>query len=204
MALSYEELVNAFESSWSHVGLHEHDITEYVIPATLERTFRTTLFPNHGEPLTDANMPPWVEATIVWGPVHHMHEGPTVVTPLEIQWNYTIPIPLSDKRSDQEIVKTTHTTIRQVVRRLFEEDIGHEVLALELRRAFGADSRSIQAIHINASGMSDISEVLLTTSSDAIHSILREECNMAAALIMAFAETFNPGSVGGYRAVESA
>ncbi len=204
MALSYEDLINAFESTWSHVGLHEHDVVEYVTPATLERTFRATLFPDHGEPLTDANMPPWVEATVVWGPSHHIHDGTVMTTPLEIQWNYTIPLPLSDKRSDQEFAKTAQTTIRQVVRRLFDEDVGHEVLAIEIRRAFGADGRSVSAMHIYASGTSDISEVLLTPSTDAIHTVLREESSMAAALVFAFAETFNPGSVGGYRAVESA
>lgn len=204
MALSYEELVNAFEATWAQVGLHEHDIVEYVTPATLERTFRATLFPDHGEPLTDANMPPWVEATVVWGPAHHLHEGATLATPLEIQWNYTIPLPLSDKRSDQEFAKTAQMTIRQVVRRVFNEDVAHEVLAIEVRRAFSPDGRTVSALHIYASGTSDISEVFLTPSSEMMHTVLREECSMAAALVLAFAETFNPGSVGGYRAVESA
>lgn len=204
MALSYEEIVNAFESTWSQVGLHEHEIVEYVTPATLERTFRAHLFPDHGEPLTQANMPPWVEATLVWGPTHHVHDGAEVQIPLEIQWNYTIPLPLGEKRSDQELAKTAQTTIRQVVRRLFNEDVGHEVLAIEMRRAFAPDSRSVSAMHLYASGTSDISEVLLAINHEAMHTVLREECSMAAALVLAFAETFNPGSVGGYRAVESA
>lgn len=205
MALSYEELVNAFESTWGLVGLHEHEIVEHITPATLERTFRVHLFPDHGEPLTDANMPPWVEATLVWTPMHHLHDGSAAIAqPLEIQWNYTIPLPLGEKRSDQEIAKATHTLIRQVVRRLFNEDVGHEVLAIELRRAFASDSRSVSALQIYASGTSDISEVLLATGSESLNTVLREECSMAAALVMAFAEAFNPGSVGGYRAVESA
>lgn len=205
MALSYEELVNAFESTWGPAGLHEHEVVEHITPATLERTFRVHLFPDHGEPLTDANMPPWVEATLVWGPLHQLHDGNAAIPlPLEIQWNYTIPLPLGEKRTDQEIAKAAHVLIRQVVRRLFNEDVGHEVLAIELRRAFASDSRSVSALQLYASGTSDISEVLLTTGSEALHTVLREECSMAAALVMAFAEAFNPGSVGGYRAVESA
>lgn len=205
MALSYEELVNAFESTWELVGLHEHEIVEHITPATLERTFRVHLFPDHGEPLNDANMPPWVEATLVWSPLHQLHDGSaTISQPLEIQWNYTIPLPLGEKRTDSEIAKATHTLIRQVVRRLFNEDVGHEVLAIELRRAFASDSRSVSALQLYASGTSDISEVLLATGSEVLHTVLHEECSMVAALIMAFADTFNPGSVGGYRAVESA
>ena len=204
MALSYEELVNAFEEMWAQVGLHEHEIVEYITPATLERTFRAHLFPDHGEPLTEANMPPWVEATLVWGPTHHLHDGASIQIPLEIQWNYTIPLPLGEKRTDQEIAKTAHTTIRHAVRRLFNEDVGHEVLAIEMRRAFAPDSRTLSALQIYASGTSDNSEVLLTSNHETIHAVLREECGMAAALILAFAEAFNPGSVGGYRAVESA
>ncbi len=205
MALSYEELINAFEATWGQVGLHEHEIVEYMTPATLERTFRVQLFPDHGEPLTDANMPPWVEATVVWGPAHHLHDGNAAIpVPLEIQWNYTIPIPLGEKRSDQEIAKAAQTQIRQVVRRLFNEDVGQEVLAIEMRRAFAPDSRSVSSLMLYASGTSDITEVLLTTGSEALHAVLREECSMAVALVLAFAETFNPGSVGGYRAVESA
>ncbi|MBM4412522.1 MAG: hypothetical protein FJ040_03620 [Chloroflexi bacterium] len=204
MSLSYEELVNAFESTWAQVGLHEHEIVEYITPATLERTFRVHLFPDHGEPLTDANMPPWVEATLTWGAAHHLHDGSTVQTPLEIQWNYTVPLSLTEKRSDQELAKSAQTAIRQVVRRLFNEDVGHEVLAIEIRRAFSPDSRTVSAMHIYATGTSDISEVLLALSGEAMHTVLREECSMAAALLLAFAETFNPGSVGGYRAVESA
>ena len=204
MALSYEELVNAFETTWAQVGLHEHDVVEFITPATLERTFRVHLFPDHGEPLTEANMPPWVEATLIWGPNHHMHDGATIQIPLEIQWNYTIPLPLGEKRTDQEIAKSAHVLVRQVVRRLFNEDVGHEVLAIEIRRAFAPDSRSVTALQIYASGTSDISEVLLTKGSEALNTVLREECSMAAALVLAFAEAFNPGSVGGYRAVESA
>lgn len=205
MALSYEELINTFESTWEQVGLHEHEIVEYITPATLERTFRVQLFPDHGEPLTDANMPPWVEATVVWGPAHHLHDGGlTTQLPLEIQWNYTIPLPLGEKRTDHEIVKAAHTLIRQVVRRLFNEDVGHDVLAIEMRRAFAPDGRSVSAMQLYASGTSDITEVLLTAGSDALQTVLREECSMVAALVLAFAETFNPGSVGGYRAVESA
>lgn len=205
MALSYEELINAFESAWAHVGLHEHEIVEHITPATLERTFRVHLFPDHGEPLTDANMPPWVEATVTWGASHHLHDGSASITvPLEIQWNYTIPLQLGEKRSDLEIAKAAHVLIRQVVRRLFNEDVGQEVLAIEMRRAFAADSRSVSALQLYASGTSDISEVLLPTGSEAMHAVLREECSMAAALVLAFAEAFNPGSVGGYRAVESA
>lgn len=204
MALSYEELINAFEATWAQVGLHEHEIVEFVTPATLERTFRAHLFPDHGEPLTAANMPPWVEAMLVWGPTHHVHDGADVQIPLEIQWNYTIPLPLGEKRSDQELAKAAQTTIRQVVRRLFNEDIGHEVLAIEIRRAFAPDSRTVSALHIYATGTSDISEVLLAMNHETMHTVLREECGMAHALVLAFAETFNPGSVGGYRAVESA
>ena len=205
MTLSYEELANALEEGWSVIGLHEHDVAEQVNPTTLERTFRAELFPEHGDPLTEHNTPPWVEVTMVWGPAHQVHTGQMVSVPLELTWEYTITVPPADKRNDNELIRTLQSAIQTSLRKLFHEDVGHDVLALEVRRAYKApEARELRCLEIHARGSSDISDVLTGLGHDHMLIVIQEEYAMVNTLLQTFADTFSPGSVGGYRSVESA
>lgn len=203
--LSYEELANAIEDAWEEAGLHEHGVTESINPATLERTFRAEIFPDHGEPLTDHNVPPWVELSFVWGPEHQHASTNKTSTPLELLWNYTVTIASHDKRSDTELLKTFTTVVNQTIRKLFQQMPDHDMLAIEIRRSYrSGESRDVQHIVIYASGGSDIGESFTSATPDMIQRIIQEEMLVVTSLLRALAESFSPGSVGGYRTVESA
>lgn len=203
--LSYEELANTIEEAWEQVGLHEHGVNETINPATLERTFRAEIFPEHGEPLTEQNLPPWVEMSFIWGPEHQRASEGTTPAPLELLWNYTITLAAHDKRSDSELLKSFMTVVNQTIRKLFQQTPDHDMLAIEIRRGYrSAESRELQHMVIYASGGSDIGDAFAATTPDMIRSILQEEMLVVSSLLRAFAETFSPGSVGGYRSVDSA
>jgi len=205
MTLSYEELANALEEGWSVSGLHEHDVAEQVNPTTLERSFRAELFPEHGDPLTEQNTPPWVEVSFVWGPSHQIHTGTLVTIPLELTWEYTITVPPADKRNDSELIRTLQSAIQSALRKVFHEEVGHDVLALEVRRAYKApEARELRCLEIHVRGNSDISDVLGGHGHDHVQTVIQEEYAMVNVLLQTFADTFSPGSVGGYRSVESA
>lgn len=205
MTLTYEELANALEEGWAQIGLHEHDIAETINPTTLERMLRVQLFPEHGEPMTEQNTPPWVELTVVWEPAHQIHTGPAIDVPLELVWEYTVTIPSADRRNDVELIRSAHTAILGAFRRVFHQEVGHDVLALDIRRAYKVpDAKEVRSIELHARGSSDIAEVLTGLGHEHMLTVVREEYAMVSALLQAFADTFNPGSVGGYRTVESA
>jgi hypothetical protein len=205
MTLSYEELANALEEGWSVIGLHEHDVAEQVNPTTLERSFRAELFPEHGDPLTEHNTPPWVEVSFVWGPSHQIHTGTLVTIPLELTWEYTITVPPADKRNDSELIRTLQSAIQSALRKVFHEEVGHDVLVLEVRRAYKApEARELRCLEIHARGSSDISDVLGGHGHDHVQTVIQEEYAMVNVLLQTFADTFSPGSVGWYRSVESA
>lgn len=203
--LTYEELANTLEETWEHVGLHEHGVNESINPATLERTFRAEIFPEHGEPLTEHNVPPWVEVSFVWGPEQQRASENNTPVPLELLWNYTITLATHDKRSDGELLKSFMTIVHQTIRKLFQQTLDHDMLAVEIRRSYrSSDARELQQLVIFASGGSDIGDAFAATPPDMLRNILREELLVAANLLRAFADTFSPGSVGGYRSVDSA
>lgn len=203
--LSYEELANAIEDAWEQAGLHEHGVNETINPATLERTFRAEIFPDHSEPLTEQNLPPWAELTFVWGPEQQRASDSSTPAPLELLWNYTVTLAVHDKRSDSELLKAFTVVINQTIRKLFQQTPDHDMLAIEVRRGYrSAESRELQHIVIYASGGSDIGEAFTATTPDMMRSILHEELLVVSSLLRALAEAFSPGSVGGYRSVESA
>jgi hypothetical protein len=203
--LSYEELANAIEDAWDEAGLHEHSVTESINPATLERTFRAEIFPDHGEPLTEHNVPPWVELSFVWGPEHQHASTNNTPSSLELLWSYTITLASHDKRSDSELLKTFMTIVNQTIRKLFQQMPDQDMLAIEIRRGYrSGESRDVQHLVIYASGGSDIGESFVAATPDLIQRIIREEMLVVANLLRALAESFSPGSVGGYRTVDSA
>ncbi len=203
--LSYEELANAIEEAWEQAGLHEHGVNETINPATLERTFRAEIFPDHGEPLTEQNIPPWVELSFVWDAEHQRASTANTPVALELLWNYTITLAGHDKRSDLELLKAFATVVNQTIRKLFQQAPDHDMLAVEIRRSYqSAETRELQHIVIYASGGSDISELFISKSADMLRTVLHEEMLVVASLLRALAEAFSPGSVGGYRTVESA
>jgi hypothetical protein len=134
-----------------------------------------------------------------------MHTGQMVSVPLELIWEYTITVPPADKRNDSELIRTLQTAIQTSLRKLFHEDVGHDMLALEVRRAYKApEARELRCLEIHARGNSDISDVLTGLGHDHMLRVIQEEYAMVNTLLQTFADTFSPGSVGGYRSVESA
>lgn len=203
--IHYDDLANHLEEVWSTFGLHDHGIYEQVNPTALERSYKAELFPDHGEPLTEHNIPPWVELSFVWGGAHQSSIEESAVLPLELQWNYTITLARHDKRNDHELVQTFHQTLTNALRTIYPDENGTDVLAVEVRRAYRSHvSREPLNVVLYASGTSDIGDVLTQPSHDSLRTTLREEFMMVSTLLRAFAESFNPGTVGGYRSVESA
>jgi len=119
----YDDIANHLEEIWSSRGLHDHGIYELINPTTLERTYKAELFPEHGEPLTEHNMPPWVEVSFVWGPVHQQAEHTSVPIPLELTWNYTVTISRADKRSDLELVRDFYHAYGRSMTTIYSEVI---------------------------------------------------------------------------------
>jgi len=201
----YDDIANHLEEIWSSRGLHDHGIYELINPTTLERTYKAELFPEHGEPLTEQNMPPWVEVSFVWGPVHQQADQPSVPIPLELTWNYTIPISRADKRSDLELVRDFYHAFGRSLATVYADVVGEDELAVEVRRIYlGREGHEPQQLILYASGTSDIGDVLLNPSTETLRNTLRDEFIVATALIRHCAERFSPGTVGGYRSVESA
>ena len=203
--LSYEELANTIEDAWEQVGLHDHGVNESINTGTLERTFRAEIFPEHGEPLTDQNMPPWAEVSFTWGPDQQRFSTGGKPVLFELGWNYTITLPAHDKRSDVDLLRAFTTAIHQALRKVFQQTPEHDVLAVEIRRVYKSpESRELQHIQLFATGASDISDTLAATNIEHIQAIVQEELVVVASFLRTFAEIFSPGTVGGYRSVESA
>lgn len=203
--LSYEELANTIEDAWEQVGLHDHGVNESINPSTLERTFRAEVFPEHGEPLNDQNMPPWAEVSFTWGPDQQRFSTAGKPVLFELGWSYTITLPAHDKRNDVDLLRAFTTAIHQALRKVFQQTPEHDVLAVEIRRVYKSpESRELQHILLFATGASDISDSLAATNIEHIQAIVQEELVVVAAFLRTFAEVFSPGTVGSYRAVESA
>lgn len=209
MTFTFDELVTALEDAWLTAGLHEHLIIESVVPETLDRTYRAELFPEHDEPLTPGNSPPWVEVNLTWTAAHQLYsEGRDIAPgPLELAWTYTTDIRLQGTQSDNELTRAFNAAVRAALRRVAPDlSSPTDYVAVEVRRGyrFVGDRMALAYIQLVGTNVTDLSDLWHQRTPQAIQDALRDELLVVAALIRSLSETFAPGGLGGYRPVDTA
>ncbi len=207
--ISYEELAAGLEDAWLMAGLHEHTLVESVAPETMDRLYRAELFPEHPEPMTPGNTPPWVEVSFTWGPTHQLHaEGQAIqAAPLELAWTYTVEVHSPLERTDLELARAFQSSVRAALRR-FAPDVSAPVdyVAAEVRRGYRTtgDRPTPAYVQLVGTNVTDLSDLWSDRSQDGLRDALRDELLIVAALLRALGETFAPGGMGNYRAVDTA
>jgi hypothetical protein len=209
--LSYEDLVEGLEHAWNTAGLHEHTVAETVQPDTHERLYRAELFPEHPDPLTEENMPPWVELTFSWTAAHQLYiEGRDIdPDPLDLAWNYMVLVrgPLREV-GDVELVRIFQRAIYSGLRRFYPnmaDDPG--TVAVEVRRVYHAGNNQrprLAYIQLVSTNLTDLSEQWHTLDPLSLRQLLRNELQLVSAIVRALAEGFYPDGNGNYRAVDTA
>ncbi len=209
--LTYEDLVLSLEQAWTAVGLHEHAFVESVIPASHDRSYRVELFPEHDEPLTMENMPPWVEVSFTWSALHQIRsEHHSVSTdPLDLIWTYTVNAYSVQDRNDHELVRLFQQAFNTVFQRYYPDEADNiEPLAVEVRRTYQGqgDNQKFQLVYVQLSStnITDLSDQWNERDPRVLSSLIQIEIQFARAVIRALAEAFNPGGRGGYRTVDAA
>jgi hypothetical protein len=207
--ISYDELAAALEDAWLMAGLHEHLLTESVVPDTLERTYRVELFPEHPEPLAEEASPPWVEMTVTWTPSHQLHSEGREISPgpLELAWTYTVDVRDQADRSDIDLTRGFNAAVRNALRRVAPDiPMPAEYIAVEVRRGYRSSSdRPVPAyVQIVGTNVTDLGDLWDDRNPDALREALRDELIIVAALLHALGETFTPSGLGGYRPVDTA
>lgn len=207
--LTYEDLVTSLEDAWTGAGLHEHALVESVIPASHDRSYRVELFPEHPEPLTPENMPPWVEVNFTWSALHQLcSEGHDLTPgPLDLIWTYTVGVFGIQERSDHELVQLFHKTFRKTFHRFYpDEDAETEAMAVEVRRIYRSNAQrpGLLYVQLTSTNITDLSEQWDEHDPRVLPSLMQIEVHFASAFIHALMDTFNPGGRGGYRAVDTA
>jgi hypothetical protein len=207
--ITYDELAAGLEDAWLVAGLHEHAIIETVNPETLERTYRVEIFPEHPEPLTESASPPWVDLTYTWNPAHQLFSEGREISPgiLELAWTYTVDVRNHVDRADLELVRAFNTAVRAALRKAAPDvPMPSDYIAIEVRHGYRTTSDKPTKAYVQLVGtnVTDLSDLWENRSPDALREVLREELQIVAALLHALGETFAPGSLGGYRSVESA
>lgn len=210
MMITYDELANALEDAWIFAGLHDHALVESIIPETLERSYKAELFPEHPEPMTEATSPPWVELAFEWTAAHQVAAEGRPLEPgaLEIDWTYTVDLRAMADRSDAELLRSFNAAVRNALRRAINDQvpIPSEYIAVEIRRGYRADGEKPMLAYAQLVGtnVTDLSDLRRVRMPEEIGELLREELVLVAAVVRALGEMFAPGSVGGYRAVDTA
>ncbi len=207
--VTYDDLVMALEDAWLHAGLHEHALVETVIPATHDRTCKVELFPEHAEPMTLANMPPWLEINFTWSPVHQLiSEGRDLpADPLELTMTYTVTLLNHRDRSDVELVRMFQRAVQQAFERHFPNELEEiEPVAVEVRRIYQSAGQrlELEAVQLVSSTMVDLFEQWEDRDMQSLRMLLRSELQLARAIITNLSDTFRPGGNGGYRSVDAA
>lgn len=207
--ITYDELASGLEEAWLMAGLHDHLITESVVPETLERIYRAELFPEHPEPLSPGAMPPWVEVTFTWTPAQQLRAEGRDISPgvLELAWTYTVDVRAQSDRSDMDLTRAFQAAVRATVRRVAPDlATADEYIALEVRRGYrsGADRPTLAYVQLVGTNVTDLSDMWSERRPEALREGLREELVLVAVLLRALGETFAPSGVGGYRQVDSA
>ncbi len=208
--MSYDELVAALEHAWEVAGLHEHALVESVQPDAHERFYRAELFPEHPEPMTEENIPPWVEVTFSWSAAHQLRaEGRRVeAEPLYISWSYMLLVRNGMQTlTDAELVRRFQQAVYTAFRRFYPldtEEMG--AVAVEVRRLYQRDDQRIQQAYVQvmSANMTDLSEQWNTPDTLALSRLLRTEMQLESTIIQALSDAFAGDGNGGYRAVDTA
>ena len=207
--ITYDELAAGLEDAWLMAGLHEHALYENVHPDTLDRSYRVELFPEHPEPLTEGNAPPWVEMSYSWTPSHQLHSEGRDISPgvLELAWTYTVDVQGAGDRSDIDLVRAFNGAVRAALRRVAPDMPGPaEYIAVEVRRGYrtSGEKPTLAYTQMIGTNVTDLSDLWSARSPDALREALRDELLIVAALLHALGETFAPSGLGGYRSVDTA
>lgn len=208
--LAYDDLVTILEDAWAAAGLHEHTLVESVNPAAHDRLYRAELFPEHPEPLTEENMPPWVELTFTWSALHQLRsEGREIAPdPLELIWTYNVPVRGMNERSDPELVRLFQRAYHTGFRRFYpaEADLDLDPLAVEVRRIYQDDGNRLQLVHLHlvSANLSDLSDQWGESDPRTTRSIVQTEVRLVSAVLYALAGIFTPSGHSGYRRVDAA
>ncbi|RRR75107.1 MAG: hypothetical protein EI684_05485 [Candidatus Viridilinea halotolerans] len=207
--LSYDDLVTGLEDAWLAAGLHEHAFVESVIPATHDRHFKLELFPDHDEPLTNENMPPFLELSFNWSPAHQLlAEGRELpVEPLDLTWIYTATVSAQHERSDLELVRMFQRAVMAAFQRFYPAEASDmEPIAVEVRRVYLPGSQRLQLDYVQlvSSTVSDLFEQWAERDLAGFRMVLRQEFLLASAIINNLTDTFSPNGRGGYKTVDAA
>ncbi len=207
--LNYDDLITGLEDAWLAVGFHEHAFIESVIPATHDRTCKVELFPEHAEPLTAENMPPWLELNFTWNPVHQLRsEGRDFPSePLDLTWTYTATVLGQRDRSDTELVRMFQRAVQTAFERFYPTEAAEmEPVAVEVRRVYQAHDQRLQLEYVQlvSTTVSDLFEQLPDRDMQGLRSLLRIELQLASTIITNLTDVFTPHGRGGYRSVDAA
>jgi hypothetical protein len=207
--LTYDDLVTGLEDAWLAVGLHEHAFVESVIPATHDRTCKIELFPEHDEPLSSENIPPYLELSFSWSPVHQLvAEGREIpIEPLDLTWTYTATLNGQGERSDVELVRMFQRAVQSAFQRYYPTEAAEmEPVAVEVRRIYqpGGQRLQLDYIQLVSSTISDIFEQWPDRDIQGLRGLLRTELQLASAIINNLADSFTPKGRGGYKTVDAA
>lgn len=207
--LTYDDLVTGLEDAWLAVGLHEHAFVESVIPATHDRTCKIELFPEHDEPLTQANMPPYLELTFSWTALHQLlAEGRELPPePLDLTWTYTATVVSQQERSDTELVRMFQRAVLSAFQRFYPAEAAEmEPVAVEVRRIYqsGPQRPQLEYTQLVSSTVSDLFELWPDHDLQSLRNVLRLEMQLAATIIANLSDAFSPHGRGGYRTVDAA
>ncbi len=206
--LSYEHLASELQQAWTSTGLHEHALVETLQPDTLERSYRAELFPEHEEPLTEENVPPWVEIGFSWMASHQLRSENYHIDPdpLGLVWNYMLFVPARlHEYPDSRLVRMFQNAVQNVLGRYYPDSIEepHRV-AVEIRRVYQGGSQRLKLAYMQlvSTNITDLSE--LWNNPEMLSHLLHGEMEFANAVIQALADTFHSGDSGGYRSVDTA
>ncbi|MEI7770751.1 MAG: hypothetical protein WCI67_12210 [Chloroflexales bacterium] len=207
--LTYDDLVSGLEDAWLAVGLHEHAFIESVIPTTHDRTCKIELFPEHEEPLTNENIPPWLEIGFTWSAIHQLiSEGREIPTePLDLTWAYTATLLGSQDRNDIELVRMFQRAVQVAFVRYYPAEAAEmEPVAVEVRKIYQSDGQKLQIEYIQlvSTTVSDIFEQWSDRDLAGLRALLRIELQLAGAIIANLSDVFTPRGRGGYRTVDAA
>lgn len=207
--ISYDDLAGGLEDAWIMAGLHEHAVVESVNPATLERTYRVEIFPEHPEPMTEQASPPWVELSFTWSPAHQLFSEGREIPPgvLELAWTYTVDVRNHTDRPDLELVRAFNTAVRAALKRAAPDvPVPSDYIAIEVRRGYrtSGDRPTQSYVQLIGTNVTDLTDLWDHRNAEALREVLREELMIVGTLIHALAETFAPNGLGGYRTVDTA
>ncbi len=207
--LTYEDLVASLEEAWMTAGLHEHEVVESVQPDALDRSYRVELFPDHPEPLTAENMPPWVEVSFTWSALHQIRAERRDIPaePLDLVWTYTVNGYGLREQTDYELVRLFQKAFMTTFRRFYRlEAAAIEAPTVEVHRIYtdSGPRLKVARLQLVSTSMTDLTEQWDEHDPRVLLNVIRTEMQFASAIIRALTDVFNPGGQGGYRAVDAA